>query len=232
MSILKSIVFDMDDTLYLERDFVLSGFKAVAAWGSKTYDISSQEGFHFLWESFEQGIRGNTFNLWLEAFDIDDPGAISNMIQVYRNHQPEIAPCEDVLPVLNVLQSRAGLGLITEGYRQVQENKLTALGLESFFEVRVIMGEDEREYWKPNSYPFRCLLDQMGVPAGTAVYVGDNPFKDFGGARRAGMHSVRVRRPAGLHAAIEPESPEFAPDYECIDFHELLIYLERKLEDA
>ena len=29
--ILKAILFDLDDTLYLERDFVKSGFKSVAS---------------------------------------------------------------------------------------------------------------------------------------------------------------------------------------------------------
>ena len=53
-----------------------------------------------------------------------------------------------------------------------------------------------------------------GIPPGAAVYVSDNPAKDFLGARRAGMRSVRVRPAGGIYAALEPETPEYAPDAE------------------
>ncbi|MDX6660843.1 MAG: hypothetical protein QOJ55_1665, partial [Solirubrobacteraceae bacterium] len=32
--------------------------------------------------------------------------------------------------------------------------------------------------------------------------------------RRAGMRSIRVRRPGGIYAHLEPETPEHAPDAE------------------
>jgi FMN phosphatase YigB (HAD superfamily) len=49
------------------------------------------------------------------------------------------------------------------------------------------------------------------------VYVSDNPAKDFLGARRAGMRSIRVRRAGGIYTALEPETPEYAPDAEVGD---------------
>jgi len=36
----------------------------------------------------------------------------------------------------------------------------------------------------------------------------------FVGARRTGMRSIRVRRPGGIYAQLEPETPEHAPDAE------------------
>jgi putative hydrolase of the HAD superfamily len=54
----------------------------------------------------------------------------------------------------------------------------------------------------------------LSVAGGEAVYVGDNPRKDFRGAREAGMATIRIRRPEGLHAQDEPATPADAPDRE------------------
>jgi hypothetical protein len=35
----RAIVFDLDDTLYPERDYVLRGFRAVAAWSDPNLGI-------------------------------------------------------------------------------------------------------------------------------------------------------------------------------------------------
>ena len=58
-----------------------------------------------------------------------------------------------------------------------------------------------RSAWKPDPKPFRIVLERLGcVSPSQAVYVADNPDKDFLGARRAGMDSIRVLRASGLHA--------------------------------
>ena len=70
------------------------------------------------------------------------------------------------------------------------------------------------EFWKPSVEPYLRVLELLGVAPARAVYVGDNPAKDFLGARRAGMRSIRWRRRGGLHARAEPVGPESAADWE------------------
>jgi FMN phosphatase YigB (HAD superfamily) len=53
-----------------------------------------------------------------------------------------------------------------------------------------------------------------GIEPGEAVYVSDNPAKDFKAAREAGMRSIRVRREGGIYSQLEPEGPEYEPDSE------------------
>ena len=36
---MKAVIFDLDDTLFPERTYVLSGFRAVGDWISETYSI-------------------------------------------------------------------------------------------------------------------------------------------------------------------------------------------------
>ena len=49
---LKAILFDLDDTLYLERDFVKSGFKAISVIIQEDNGISERVVFDRLWSIF------------------------------------------------------------------------------------------------------------------------------------------------------------------------------------
>ncbi|MCB1022148.1 MAG: HAD hydrolase-like protein, partial [Acidobacteria bacterium] len=98
-------------------------------------------------------------------------------------------------------------------------------------DVLVFSDELRRDRWKTAPTPYWKALERLGVPPSQAAYVGDNPAKDFLGARRAGMWSIRLRRPDGLHAAAEPATAEAAPDAEVQAFPELETMLEAMLEN-
>jgi putative hydrolase of the HAD superfamily len=83
------------------------------------------------------------------------------------------------------------------------------------------LGEDERENWKPSKKPFERVLSTLGVAGGDAAYIGDNPLKDFAGARQLGMKTVRVRRPGGEHSHEEPPEPDYAADIEVAQLTEI-----------
>ena len=54
---LKAILFDLDDTLYLERDFVKSGFKAVASFIQNDNGMDEDIVYCNLWSIFKTGKR-------------------------------------------------------------------------------------------------------------------------------------------------------------------------------
>ena len=226
MSRWRAIVFDLDDTLYPERDYVRGGFVAAAEWAASELDEERQAVFDELWASFEAGIRGDTFDRWLERHGHAGEVNRRAMISAYRGHLPQLEPYEDVRPTLEALRGTVQLGLITEGARAVQEAKLAALGLRPAFDKVLILGEDERGEWKPSPRPFEDWLVGTGIAPAEAVYLGDNPAKDFLGARRAGWSSIRVRRPDGLHRDEEPFAPEAAPDFEVADLESLAASLQ------
>lgn len=65
---IRGVVFDLDDTLYLERDFVKSGFLAVAAVVASAVGSQEEEIFSFLWNLFQAGVRRDTFDRLLQAY--------------------------------------------------------------------------------------------------------------------------------------------------------------------
>jgi len=207
----QAIVFDLDDTLYPERDYVLSGFRAVAGWAEQNLGIPSARGLEELTEMFEQGVRRETFNLWLARNGVSPARRVPELVRVYREHEPELSPFAEVREVIERLRRRYRLGLVSDGYLGVQRRKWKALGLEDHFDEAVFSDEFGRENWKPSTRPFEAVLGRLGVEAQKAVYVADNPAKDFYGARRVGMFTARVRRPGGEYSSVEPKTLAHAP---------------------
>ena len=62
MKDISVLVFDLDDTLYLERDFVVSGFREVAHVLGRLIGTEEIRVFRFMWSLFENGSRGKIFN--------------------------------------------------------------------------------------------------------------------------------------------------------------------------
>jgi putative hydrolase of the HAD superfamily len=209
----RAVVLDLDDTLYPEAAYVRSGFRAVAARAQETLGVPAAEAEAELVALFEEGVRGDTFDL----------------VAAYRAHAPEIAPCPEAQALLRRLRADgSAVGLLSDGDPAVQGRKLDALGLWEAFDAIVVTGELGPDAGKPSPRGFEEVLRRLGdAPPGEAVYVSDNPAKDFVGARRAGMRSIRVRRPGGIYAALEPETPEHAPDAEVSGLDELPSALDR-----
>ena len=228
MPVWRAIVFDLDDTLYPERVYVLSGFRAVAAWAEVHLGIPATLGIAELRQLFDDGVRGDTFNHWLESHGFQPDVWVPQMVQVYREHNPHIEPYAEVPGLLQHLRAHYRLGLVTDGYTEVQKRKLAALGLTSCFDALVFSDEWGREAWKPNTWPFETVLDRLGVTGPEAIYVADNPTKDFLGARQVGMWTVRVRHPDGLYSHLEPPSPEHAPHVEIETLSDLETTLMRR----
>ncbi len=222
---LQAVVFDLDDTLYPERSYVLSGLWAVAVWVRREFGLSLNRTFVELKQPFEAGVRGDLFNRWLERRGLLSENHVTAMIQTYRRHEPKIFMSQQVCDLLGRLGHNFRLGLVTDGYLEVQRRKVAALGLEDFFHAIVYSDQFGREAWKPSTRPFEEVLNRLAVSGNQAVYIGDNPAKDFRGARQLGMGAVRIRRPSGLHCLFEPDSPGDAPDVEIRELSELTTVL-------
>ncbi len=217
----QALVFDLDDTLYPEREYVRSGFRAVAEWAQPKLGLPAEATAGELWQLFTGGARRDTFDRWLAARGLPASDFVPAMVEVYRQHAPRIAPHPRVAELLDGWRRRHRLGLVSDGWAEVQERKLAALGLAGCFTAIVFSDTLGRDAWKPSPRPFRRVLELLTVPAAEAVYVADNPAKDFRGASSVGMGAVRVRYPDGLYAGLEPLSLDDAPEREISRLDEL-----------
>lgn len=223
----RAIVFDLDDTLFPESEYVLSGFRAVANWAETALNVAADVAFTELKTLFDAGARGDTFNRWLTSRNAASAETIAEMVAVYRRHQPVIRPFAGVVELLEFLHSRYRLGLVSDGYLDVQRGKFAALDLARHFDAVVFSDEFGREYWKPNARPFEAVLSLLEVNGTDAVYVADNPHKDFIGARSVGMRTIRVLRANGVYSHLEPPTDAHAPDSVIEDLDELRNFIEQ-----
>jgi putative hydrolase of the HAD superfamily len=227
MGCCKAIILDLDDTLYPEREFVLSGFAAAAQWLAGTAGVDADRCAGDLVDLFERGVRGRTFDVWLERAAL--PATLAGgMVRAYRVHVPRIRVHADVAPFfLECREQRVPLALLTDGYVAVQRRKVAALDIAPALRTIVYSDTFGRGCWKPSTVPFQACLRELRLEPCQAVYVGDNPEKDFIGARSAGIPSIRIRRPGGFYAALEPRSEMAAPDAEVASLEEIAPLVQR-----
>lgn len=228
----QAVIFDLDDTLYPEQDYVLSGFCAVSKWLERRLQIDAVRTFSELRELHYTGIRGVTFNKWLLGHGLEPRIWLAPIITIYRQHKPAIRPFADTLPVLEELRPQYLLGLVSDGYLEAQRLKWGALGLAPYFQSVVFSDAWGREHWKPSVKPFVVVLSELSIPPQAAVYVADNPAKDFLGARRAGLSSIRVQRGVGEYAQDQPQDDEHAPDLTVTSLEQVLVFLDRDNNDS
>lgn len=226
----QAIIFDLDDTLYPERDYVLSGFRAVSAWAEANLNIPAARAFDELKILFDQGVRGDTFNRWLEHYGLNDNGLAQTLVQVYREHRPTLAPFPDVPELLTILRARYRLGLLSDGYLSVQQRKLDALDLADYFDAIVFSDEFGRAAWKPSPQPFRVVVERLAVAPLQAVYIADNPLKDFLGARATGLFTIRARWANGEYTHLNPPAEQYASDLTFDSIQELLEFFRQASE--
>ncbi len=215
---IRAILFDLDDTLYLEGDFFRSGFAIVAAILEARGIAPAAEARIILDAIHFGGDRERVFDQ--AAVRLDFPASwVPELVRIFRSHEPAIAPARDVPAALERLRSRYKLGCVTDGWADVQRRKLVALGLEPFFDSLVIADDKGRAYWKPHTLPFLTCCQQLGVVPEEAIFVGDNPDRDVRGACSSGMACIRIRRHLGYYSA--KDFPSDQPVAEITDLTEL-----------
>ncbi len=95
-------------------------------------------------------------------------------------------PLEGVVDTLRQLQGKVRMGIITNGFADVQRARLEHSGLADCFEWMVI--SEELGVPKPDPRIFQCALTQMDqVAPADVLMVGDNPQTDVAGAAGVGM---------------------------------------------
>jgi putative hydrolase of the HAD superfamily len=196
----RCVVFDLDDTLFLERDYVRSGFFAVGRW---MLDQRGVEGFgERCWTEFDHGTRGDVFDHVLDQLGVaTDPGLVPRLVEVYRSHEPTVRMLPDAAAALSDLEGRVALAAVTDGPLASQQAKARAVG--AVGRLDPIVYTAELDVTKPDMRAFTPVEAARGVRGAECVYVADNPHKDFIGPRRLGWGTIRVRRRQSLHAAVD-----------------------------
>lgn len=184
------IIFDLDDTLYDERTFMLGGFQAVANYLSPILGISSETIVSALVDEVKFK-REEVFDRFLAEQGVSSKRLTNRCISIYRGHIPHISlypEAEDCLKRLH----KFPLYVVTDGNKIIQRKKCQALGLDKKVKRYFCTNAYGLNRCKPSPYIFQKICALEGIPPSKAVYVADNPNKDFIGIKPLGFHTIRV----------------------------------------
>ena len=144
-------------------------------------------------------------DVWLERmrqlfqhWDVEAAGELGADAYARMHENAVVYP--DVPPALKALRGRYRLAVLSDADSGFLEASLRRNGLA--FETVVV--SDEMRAYKPHVSLFREVCDRLQVTPEQAVYVGDTPWADIEGARRAGMRAVWINR----HDATWPDDIE------------------------
>ncbi len=199
------VVFDLDDTLYSERDYVCSGFAAVARALREGFGIETGTA---LYDAFDAG-SGDPVGDIIRANGLPETLKPS-LLQIYRFHFPDLALPEASAGLLARLNALAvPMAVITDGRSVTQRLKLASLGIRDHFTC--ICVSEEVGAQKPDPAAFlkvmACCPDYTHF-----VYIADNPRKDFFPANQLGWQTIGVLhdRP-GIHSQDAPADARYLP---------------------
>jgi putative hydrolase of the HAD superfamily len=194
------VVFDLDDTLYDEINFVRSGFRYVARFLDSCRE---NEIFSFMWGLFCNIGSGRIFDETVAAFDLSVE--VSQLVDLYRYHPPNIGLPGDSKQILENLGGVCPLALITDGPGRMQKNKFFAMGLDQWIEFPVFTSLHDTS--KPEEKAFRLVMQYFSDET-KFLYFADNPAKDFIAPRNLGWLTVRYKNRFGLYKDL-PSDADF-----------------------
>lgn len=122
----KIFIFDLDDTLYKEIDFLYSAYLEIAGWIELKFSLKGI--YVFMLEAYKE--KADVFSRLIDTYDLSLTK--TDLLSVYRSHRPDIRLELDTLKALEILKQDFTLGMITDGRSITQRNKFRALGLEQF----------------------------------------------------------------------------------------------------
>ncbi|OXU16019.1 HAD family hydrolase [Sedimentisphaera salicampi] len=214
-------VFDLDDTLYPERDYCLSGFKSLGIEFSQVFGVSPDVLTEKLTESFNLAGDGKVFNRALDSLGaVYSKELIMEMVEKYRSHSPNITLPESIWNLLERLRSRYTLALITDGFLPSQELKIEALGIKGFFDYIICTEKLGRDFWKPAPKAFNMILEKGGFAPDECVYIADNPEKDFKAPNHLGWRTIMIKAPKNMNTDASL-SAEYLPETIIDSFEDL-----------
>lgn len=213
------ILFDADETLFHFDAF--EGLKLMFSRFGVSFTRVDFDAYQLinqpLWVDYQNGVisaahlQQQRFTLWAEKLSV----TASHLNSAFLSAMAEIcALLPGAKELIEVLSGKANLGIITNGFTELQTVRLEKTGLLGAFEHVVI--SEQVGIAKPDVGIFEHALKRMENPDRDKVLmVGDNPHSDIQGGLNAGLHTCWLN----THNAPRPEGIE--PHFEVTSLHEL-----------
>lgn len=189
---MKVVCFDLDDTLYKEIDFLKSAFREIAEYALKSsgrHDVGLVDLYDGMLNVYFS--NGDALGFLIASVGVDL--AKATLLNLYRNHFPQISLSEGALELLTEIKSQGfEIGIITDGRSVQQRNKIKALGLDKIIPERNIVISEEFGSEKPTRANYECFVAKYS-DATEFCYIADNIKKDFLAPNAMGWKTICLK---------------------------------------
>lgn len=227
---IKAVIFDLDDTLYPEREYVISGFEVIGKYFNEKYNI--KDTAEELIKLFDID-NNNVYGRYLYSINKENDKELFNiMIKLFRNHKPDkLNFYSDIEPMITKLKKRKiKIGIITDGRINGQENKIEALGIPKIFDYYIVTQSLGGEiYHKPCPKAYEIMAEKMNIKYNEMIFVGDNPIKDFAISSIYPIITVEIERENKIHKDKEYYKG-IKPKYKIKNMNELIEIIEAEID--
>ncbi len=200
-SYIKHIFFDLDHTLWdfdknselaFETIFKKDHPTLITAEFVKVYAPINQA----CWKLYQkdqithQELRYNRLKQSFDAlnYTISDP-QIDQISEQYIEYLPEFNHLfDDTIDVLDYLNQKYNLHIITNGFAQVQDKKISNSNIRKYF--KTITNSEKAGVKKPNPFIFEHALQLAGAEKEQSVMIGDCLDADVNGALNFGIDAI------------------------------------------
>ena len=202
----KHIFFDLDRTLWdfeansqevLEDMFNKFDITTIAMIDSQEFIDNYREINHGLWAKYRDGeitkefLSTERFHATMLLFEVDDIEMAKQMGEFYVKESPYRKQLFSyTIELLDYLQNKYELHLITNGFAEVQYIKLVQSDLSKYFKEKII--SEETEWKKPQPEIFKYAMDKAGANANESIMIGDDLKADIIGASKVGIDQIWV----------------------------------------
>lgn len=218
----KMIVFDLDDTLYKEIDFLKSAYREIASRLEIRFGIKGI--LEKMWMDYLAG--KNVFNVLIQHPDIQVTQ--EDLLTIYQNHYPVITLTEEIKQTLVFFKEKGvSLGLLTDGRSVSQRNKIHGLHLSYFIDEQDVVISEEFGSEKPAIRNYKYF--EYRHPDCEFIYVGDNVGKDFIAPNQLGWTTIcLLDNGMNIHQQDFSLSKDYLPAYRIKSIVDLIALYELK----
>jgi putative hydrolase of the HAD superfamily len=193
---IKAIFFDIDNTLYDSATLTSMARKnsilAMIDAGIEVPEDEISSDLKTIISKFGSNFPRHYDEL-MKLYGLENPKIIAAAIVAYEHTKlAYLKPMAGVDPTLMELKKEFKLGVISNGLRIKQWEKLVGLRIHHFFDA--VITSEECGCEKPAPEIFLAALRALDIESGEAVMVGDKYDLDIEGAKRVGMETIWLKK--------------------------------------
>ena len=191
---ISAVIFDLDNVLFNEQDYIDAAYREIATFLSKHYHLPEEQVYQKLLNELRKKttLYPHLFNDIIADFGLDK-AILPYILKIYANTTVNIEPFPSAELLLKTLKKqKIKLGLLTNGNVETQRNKVRLLRIKKYFDTIKYASKNGKEDEKPNPKVYSITLKTLGSKPEETICIGDNPYTDFWGAKKLGIRTVRL----------------------------------------